>query len=320
MTRIEAPARLHFGLLSLPIAGEMNPPQRQFGGIGLMIDKPSVALRVEAASDWSASGPGADRALEFARRITATLPVPEQYAFAIQIDVCPEEHSGLGSGTALALAVAKAIACEAGHADWPAAELARRTGRGERSAIGVHGFELGGFIVEAGKRPGEFLAPLVGRYEFPGEWRIVLASPAGAARWHGSRERQAFTRLTRNNATGALCQLALTGLLPALIERDLDAFGDALHEFNALAGAAFMEEQGGCYADPAVANLINRLRQEGIRGVGQTSWGPTVFAVVADDAQALRLEEHLARCAIAGPMAIWIVRAAAGGASATRAD
>jgi beta-RFAP synthase len=254
-----------------------------------MIDSPSVGLDAAPAKVWQATGPHAPRALTFAQQFVQSLPAEQQRAFAIRIEQCPEAHSGLGSGTALALAVAKAIACETGHGDWPAAELARRVGRGERSAVGVHGFEHGGFIVEAGKRPGESLAPLVGRYEFPSDWRVVLARPTGEAPWHGSREAQAFSRLQRPNPTDALCRLVLTGMLPALTARDLDGFGEALHEFNARAGEAFAAEQGGTYASPAVAALVDWLRKQGVRGVGQSSWGPTVFAVVENEHRAMSI-------------------------------
>lgn len=297
MTRIEAPSRLHFGLLSLPIVGDELWPdgssRRQFGGVGLMIDNPRIALTVARTDEWSSD---AERALAFARTFSASLPLEEQRPFRIDVERCPEEHTGLGSGTALALAVAKAIAIESGHADWPAVELARRVGRGERSAIGVHGFDLGGLIVEAGKLPGvgETISPLIDRYEFPPEWRIILIQPRVDARWHGPRERRAFAHLKRNNPTEALCRLVLTGLLPALAAKDLDTFGEALHEYNARAGEAFAAEQGGVYAGPEVADVVALLRKDGIRGAGQSSWGSTVFAVVEDEEQAKGISHLLA--------------------------
>src|SRR5262249_50286852 len=147
VTRVEASSRLHFGLLSLPVGGDRwddGPPRRQFGGVGLMIDSPQVAVSASPAREWSARGPSAQRALKFAQPFAATLP--DRPAFAIEVQSAPEEHAGLGSGTALALSVARAIAVETGHADWPATELAGRIGRGERSAVGIHGFDRGGLI------------------------------------------------------------------------------------------------------------------------------------------------------------------------------
>ena len=87
-----------------------------------------------------------------------------------------------------------------------------------------------------------------------------------------------------------MCRLVLIELLPALAARDLNAFGEALYEFNARAGDAFAPAQGGRYSGPAVANCVARLRARGITGVGQSSWGPTVFAIVARE----RAQEVLA--------------------------
>jgi beta-RFAP synthase len=304
MTRVTAPSRLHFGLLSLPAAGpdrwpgidgQPGLPVRHFGGIGLMVDRPGLAVRVEPAEDWAAAGPLAERALGFARRVVGTLPPGERRPFRVTVEHAPAEHTGLGVGTQLGLALAKAVAVETGHLGWRAAELAVRAGRGERSAIGIHGFEGGGLVVEGGKRPGEAISPLVARLSFPADWAVLVCTPPGDTAWHGGRERQAFARLSEIGPSGteteALCRVALTGLLPALAAADLEGFGEAVYEFNARAGDAFAPAQGGRYAGPAVAALVARLRGLGVKGVGQSSWGPTVFAVVrGDEAEAIRAE------------------------------
>jgi len=293
MTRVQAPNRLHFGLLSLPVEGVTHwpgldaaagLPARHFGGVGLMIDRPGLTVSIEPADAWSGDGALGQRAMAMAQRFTATLPAAEQRSFAVRVEEAPTEHVGLGVGTQLGLAVAQAIACETGHADWAAVELARRVGRGERSAIGVHGFTGGGLIVEGGKRPGEAISPLVCRAAFPAEWAVLLCVPEDSADWHGARERQAFARLGKlaptPAETEALCRVVLMNILPALAAVDLAAFGDALHEFNARVGDVFAPAQGGRYGSPAIAEWVRKLRAAGLRGVGQSSWGPTVFAVV----------------------------------------
>jgi len=319
MTRVTAPSRLHFGLLGLPgegrdrwpgIDGAPGLPVRHFGGVGLMVDKPGLGLRVEPADDWTWAGPLADRAVAFARRFVGILPAKEQRPFRVTVECAPAEHTGLGVGTQLGLAVAKAIAVETGHSDWAANELAVRVGRGERSAIGVHGFDHGGLIVEGGKRPGEAVSPLVARLAVPAEWRVLVYHPPGDAAWQGGRERQAFARLAEAGPspaeTEALCRIVLTGMLPALAAADLNGFGEALYEFNARVGDAFARVQGGRYAGPAVAALVDRLRGLGVKGVGQSSWGPTVFAVVGSRAEAVDLHRATAAdgpAVIAGPSA-----------------
>ena len=281
MTRVVAPSRLHFGLLSLPGNGAAPAcSARHFGGVGLMVDRPGLTVHVEPASDWSTSGPLASRAIEFAHRFVDSLPIDKRRPFRVTVEDAPPEHTGLGVGTQLGLAVARAIAIESGHAECTAVELARRISRGDRSAIGIHGFEHGGVIVEGGKTDDEAIAPLVGRFAFPAEWAVVLFTPPGAATWHGGREREAFAQLGPNPAqTDALCRIVLMGLLPALASTDLDAFGEALYEFNVRSGDMFAPVQGGCFASPEVAACVARLRLAGVRGVGQSSWGPTVFAI-----------------------------------------
>ena len=314
MTRVAAPSRLHFGLLALPgegrdrwpgLDGKPGLPVRHFGGVGLMVDRPGVAVRVEPAAEWSAAGPLAARALGFAQRFAESLSTAERRSYRLTVEHAPAEHTGLGAGTQLGLAVAKAVAVETGHADWPAAELAVRVGRGERSAVGVHGFDRGGLIVEGGKLPGEAVSPLVGRWAFPADWAVLLFTPPGGADWHGGRERLAFARLGHPGPapaeTDALCRLVVTGLLPALASTDLDAFGEAVYELNARVGDAFAPAQGGRYGSAAVADRVRRLRALGVRGAGQSSWGPTVFAVVRrSDAAAVLLQMKDAPAVVAG--------------------
>src|SRR5262249_22007345 len=163
-----------------------------------------------------------------------------------------------------------------------------------RSGLGVHGFTHGGFLVDGGKRAADGVAPLVARLAFPEEWRVVVVLPPWGRGRHGADEGAAFRALHARpagpEATDRPCRLALLGMLPALAERDAEAFGEALFEFNALAGQLFAPVQGGTYADARVEELVAYCRRQGVRGVGQSSWGPAVFAVAADATRA----DHLA--------------------------
>jgi beta-ribofuranosylaminobenzene 5'-phosphate synthase len=149
----------------------------------------------------------------------------------------------------------------------------------------VYAFEQGGFLVEAGKAADE-LSPLVARLPFPEAWRVVFVLPPAATGRHGSEELAAFEGLTSPlPATESLCRLVLLGMLPALAAGDLSAFGEAVYDFNARSGEMFAAVQGGIYAGTEVAALISWLRGQGVRGVGQSSWGPGVFAIVGDEDQ-----------------------------------
>ncbi len=304
MLRVRTPSRLHFGLLSLPgddmpwrnRLGEAVLPRRHFGGVGLMVRHLGVQLRAVEAAAWSAEGPLGERALAFARRVAEEIrrehPGAGGPPLRLVVEGTAPEHVGLGTGTQLGLAVARVVAAAWG-VKAGAADLARWSGRGLRSALGIHGFERGGLLVEAGKRSAEALAPLAARADFPEEWRLVLLMPVerrGVSGLHGAGEREAFARLAEGAAgaahTDVLCRLVLLGLLPAIAERDLEAFGEALYDFNQRAGEAFAAVQGGTYASGEVEEMVSFVRRAGLRGAGQTSWGPTVFAVAGDEERA----------------------------------
>jgi len=221
-------------------------------------------------------------------RYTVSLPEPERRAYQVLVERCPAEHTGLGVGTQLGLAVAKALAAAGGRPELSAPQLAARVGRGERSAVGVHGFDRGGLVAEGGKAAGERVSPLTEHVALPGSWRVVLLTPHGSGEWHGDRERAALAAAGAGHAD-ALRRIAETAILPAARAGDIAAFGDAIHEFNRRAGEPFVAAQGGSYASAAVAELIADVRASGVRGVGQSSWGPTVFAIVEDPDTAMSL-------------------------------
>lgn len=273
MARVRASSRLHFGLLSLP---SPDDPARHFGGAGLMIQQPGLEVRVEPAAAWSASGSLAERALACARTMADSLPGPCG-PFAIQVAQAPPEHVGLGTGTQLALAVAHALTIALGQ-NIEVSELARRLGRGRRSGIGVHGFQRGGFLVDGGKGPRTTLAPLLARHDFPPAWRILLAIP-GHRGLHGPEEREVFAHpMGSPSRTDALCRLLLLGVLPSLAEQDLPAFGQSLAEFNRKVGEMFAAWQGGPFAGTWTTEMVELLNRKGL-AAGQSSWGPTAFAI-----------------------------------------
>jgi beta-RFAP synthase len=288
MIRVTTGSRLHFGLIGV----DADAPRR-FGSVGLMVQQPELCVAAEPANDWSATGPLAERALHFARRFAESVGInrPQQ----LTIETAAPEHVGLGTGTQLGLATARALAT-AWDREMTVSELAQHVGRGLRSALGIHGFEQGGFLVDGGKRDVDGVAPLVVRMTFPEEWRIILAIPTAKPGLHGAAEQRAFAELTAANTAGRadiLCRLVLLGMLPALAERDCRAFGEALYEFNRRVGEMFATAQGGAYAGPVVAGLVDWFRRQRVCGVGQSSWGPVVFGVVEDEERARDVARRL---------------------------
>ena len=53
--------------------------------------------------------------------------------------------------------------------------------------------------------------------------------------------------------------------------------------------------QGGPYNGPEIQMLVNQIRNLGIQAVGQSSWGPCVFAIVGNHKEARELKNELLR-------------------------
>ena len=117
-------------------------------------------------------------------------------------------------------------------------------------------------------------------HAFPEEWSILIVQPPGVHGLHGADEVRAFAGLPPipERVTERLCRIVLLDLIPAVLERDLPAFGGALMELQAHVGAIFAPAQGGIYTSPHAAAIVEVLGRSGFVGIGQSSWGPTLYA------------------------------------------
>jgi beta-RFAP synthase len=291
--RVEAPARLHLGMLDVAGGGT-----RRFGGLGVAVSRPAAVVEASTSDELTAEGPDAERALAAALRCREALGLMSAPPARIRVVEAIPAHVGLGSGTKLALAVTVAVARLTGRMPDPLA-IARAAGRGTRSAVGLWTFVHGGLVIEGGVRGGvDRAAPLLARLPMPDDWRCVLAIPAAEPGLSGQAEEHAFARLRPDAARAALvAQLVLTSLLPGLAEGDLAEFGTALTEVQRLVGESFAPVQGGIF-HPRADALVEALLSLGAAGAGQSSWGPAVYGIVGGEEAGLdlarRMEDELA--------------------------
>lgn len=287
--RVRAPSRLHFGMFSF---GQADQPQ--FGGVGVMVEPPAVKLVIAPALEFSVAGSHPMRVRQFAEKAVRSWGLASLPNCRIEVDA-PPDHTGLGVGTQLGLAAAAGLRQYLDLPKMSAAELAVSAGRGGRSSVGTHGFELGGLIVDGGKRSGGNLGELVCRLPLPESWRFVLIRSTEGKGLAGEWEARAFADLPPVSlaATQQLWQITNEQMLPAVRAADCERFGDAVYEFGRLAGNCFAAAQGGPFANPRIEQLVADIRNHGVKGVGQSSWGPTVFAIVANDAEAGQLVNWL---------------------------
>jgi beta-RFAP synthase len=299
--QVTTASRLHFGLLRFEqLAGP------SYGGLGLMIDHPRWRIELAPAKEWSAHqpcdpgrpDPGArsvetvSRALEQAQQILARLEAPiKPPALHIILHEQIPPHRGFGGGTQLALAIAAGARELFGLPRATAEELAILTGRGRRSAVGAHGFIHGGLIWETGRLQHEPLGRFADRVAPPESWRIVLINTCGQCGLSGPKELSAFEKLPPipPAVTAELHEIAEARVLPAARQSDFPTFSEAIHDYGRTAGECFAPIQGGPYASETIARTVAAIRDLGVPAAGQSSWGPTVFAITEDQRQAVRL-------------------------------
>ena len=200
-------------------------------------------------------------------------------------------HAGLGSGTQLALAVGAGMA-KLFDLDARTADIAAALDRGTRSGLGIGLFDHGGFVVDGGSAGDGVPPPVIARQPFPPEWRLLLVFDRGRQGPHGEAEIRKFAALLEFPEADAaeLCRLVLMCALPGVVQADLDAFGDAVGRIQARVGDHFADAQGGRFASPGVSRVLEWLGSRGLKAVGQSSWGPTGFAVCPSEAAADHLK------------------------------
>ena len=232
-----------------------------------------------------AQGPQAQRAGEYLRLLLDDHDPP--CSAAVDVVQAIPQHVGLGSGTQLALGLGTAFSALFGI-DSTVTALAARLDRGARSGIGIGAFEQGGFVVDAGRSAGGTPAPVVARIAFPAGWRALLIFDSKQRGLSGEAERAAFRLLQGfpQQAAAHVAHLTLMRLLPALVEQDCTSFGSAIGEIQRSVGDYFAGAQGGRFASAAVSEVLAWLEARGVAGVGQTSWGPTGFAIVDSEVRA----------------------------------
>lgn len=275
---VRAAGRLHLGFLDP--AGTLG---RRFGSLGLVIDgwETTVELR-PAASDVLAAEAGAEAELERAAlhlqrlRARTGLDAP----LALHLSSALPAHAGFGSGTQLALAVGRAFARLHGL-EVPTPQLAAWLGRGLRSGIGIAGFDQGGLLVDGGPGADGMPAPVLARLALPAEWRVLVVVDPRRRGLAGDEERAAIARLVPLAQAEAadLCHQVLMRVLPGAASADFAAFSAGVNRVQQVLGEHFAPAQDGSpWTSPAVGRLLDWARPRA--AVGQSSWGPTGFAVL----------------------------------------
>jgi len=324
---VQSYARLHFGLMEI-CPGEPNC----YGGLGMMVDRPVTILsgrtgtveciedvRIDATDYWAAR---VRQVLQHRiahseasnRSVGIMIPLRE-----IRVFHAPEAHVGLGSGTQFACSVTALLAAaencifqSSGRLSTEAGEpvpvpvsslfcdvstLASQAGRGKRSFIGLQGFLDGGMVLDLGIQSSHAGTTMhrTSTHPFPSSWRVVLTCDRSYVGESGDKEVAMFHACAKqpNPFREQMLCTVYEDLFPAMEAEDWSTSSRAIGRYGTMAGEVFRPLQGGIYRSERIARTVATLQQLGFKGVGQSSWGPTVFAIARDDDQAAWLCERL---------------------------
>ncbi len=288
-------SRLHFGLTRVGASRH-----DRLGGLGVMVQQPCTQLGISAASRFAIRGSPRMKAFSAAwlDHVEAGRP-----GIRIELRQAPPAHAGLGSGTQLAQSVAAGINRFLNLPQPDVVDVARVLDRGQRSLVGSLGFATGGLVIDRPSgvssqgpaRSRSMVRNFPGEYVvLPGQWRVVIVQHCGVNQTFGEREKLVFESLRPDfEAALRLERLIEQEIVPAARTGDFEGFSESVFEYGLLSGNYYAGIQGGPYNGPFVTDVINCLRAANIRGVGQSSWGPAVFAWCRDPQQADSVLNHM---------------------------
>lgn len=287
---VRAPGRLHLGFLDP--SGSLG---RRFGSLGLVIDGPATELSIASAAVDDFGAVSAPARLELERvqahieRLRERTGRHEPLRLTIVQALPP--HAGLGSGTQLALAVGRAFV-RWQRLDVPTATIAGWLGRGLRSGVGIAGFDQGGLLLDGGPSRAGVPAALLSRLDLPPAWRIVLVQDPRVRGLSGADEKRAIATLGAlpRAAAADICHQVLMRVLPGAADGEFEPFAHGINEIQRLLGEHFAPAQDGrAFTSAAVERLVRGIAAAcldaipGPAAIGQSSWGPTGFAILPSE-------------------------------------
>ncbi len=291
--RITTPARLHLSLIDLN--GQLG---RIDGGFGLAITEPNFQIVAQPSTEIHVESDAYhERTCTIVARLQSAYKFPGiKLRFISEIPT----HSGFGSGTQLSLGIASAVNVLY-DLKLSILELANTVGRGGTSGIGVAAFDTGGFIVDGGhqypEQKSSFLPssaaddiappPILFQHAFP-NWQLLIAMP-NCKRIYGDQELNLFRTLCPQPPTIApkLSHILLLQMLPALLEKNMFSFGDALNQLQTIGWKKVEIDAQGA----ELKQTLEFMQNNGALGAGVSSWGPAICAVSEDITELKRKTE-----------------------------
>lgn len=268
--RVRVGYRLHLGFYRYLDEG------LAYGAIGLSVEEPYLEVRATKTAESSGISISAptEESSEAVKRVVKYLAVAPAN---LVITGYVRHHVGLGSITRLCLATAVTLSMLHRRADLNLEELLVRLGRCKYSCVGYYTFLYGGLAVDTGVPLGQVgtIPKPLALVKFPRSWYVVIAIPEGG----GLREEEEEPHLrspTPVDEQGDLYRALVYVLSGVKLER-LDLFTRGVETIQRVAGNYFSKVQGGVFSSEYGEEIARAMLESGLRGIGQSSWGPTIY-------------------------------------------
>ena len=286
---LTSPARIHLGFLDLE-----KKSHRKYGSIGLTISNFFLKLQIESSDRFEILCLDELTKSRILKIIKILKKNHNLSNFKISVLNQIPAHSGLGSGTQLALSVGYLIA-KFDKLKLSINQIACLLKRGKRSGIGIESFKNGGFNVDVGKSKRSKNPPLnILNIKWPKDWKILMIFDKSVKGIHGNREIQEFKDLNKvdNYKTNANCKALLMNVIPGLIEKNFREFSNGIRIIQDMMSQTFYGKSTK-YASQKVERIFTSLKKKGIKCFGQSSWGPTGFVFCENSKKRNELSKYL---------------------------
>lgn len=290
---IKTPSRLHMSLIDLNCSyGRID------GGIGLTLREPNFIIESEETEkgisiEFHKSIKNEEIIGRCTNKIKSTAEktlthFKSNSGFHFKVHSAYGPHSGLGSGTQMALGTGKLIA-ESLDYSLNATQLSSIVGRGGTSGVGTFCFEKWGFVIDGGHslRDKSKHLPysesnaeppqLIGRYDIPEDWNVLVAIPKIHNPVSGQDEIDIFNKYcpVPKNEVEKVSHIILMNMIPFLLEKNIECFSKGI---DAIQKVGFKNVEVRLQPKE-ITDLMNYMREMGAYGVGMSSFGPAIYTL-----------------------------------------
>lgn len=284
--RIVACARLHLGLISMHAGGP-----RKNGGIGFSIESPTAVVDVHRSDRLTISDERTKQLLrsesdQLIHDVELVIQENKLKPGKITISGAIQTHVGLGSGTAMRLAILEAL-FSLNDLPYSRGKLIRQSRRGGTSGVGTASYFGGGMVLDLGRlsdglpsapssQSNQNLTPTATLpiLKMP-PWPLCVCVPTSISPKTQQEEVDFFERvlpLEREDSYRS-CYEAVFGVYGSIKERDYSSFCRAVNSIQTTAWKALEWNEYGS----VLQSLRGELERFGVDCVGMSSLGPSLF-------------------------------------------